>query len=181
MLETEGWSPGCDVSALEYQAAPISPLYLAYICPISPLYLAYISALEYQAALRTGRMNAVPMPSYGYEKSNAATERLARRAAAEASAKRALRGPQAASPPPTAEPAPSPAAKPAAKPKRHRLRHSDETASAAPKPPRPVAPDPAVPAAASKRGGVDAWLAMPGDGSEASSERDLVFVVDKSR
>jgi len=152
VLETEGWSPGCDVSALEYQAA-----------------------------LRTGRMNAVPMPSYGYEKSNAATERLARRAAAEASAKRALRGPQAASPPPTAEPAPSPAAKPAAKPKRHRLRHSDETASAAPKPPRPVAPDPALPAAASKRGGMDAWLAMPGDGSEASSERDLVFVVDKSR
>ena len=61
-------------------------------------------------------MNAVPMPSYGYEKSNAATERLARRAAAEASAKRALRGPQAAAPPPTAEPAPSPAAKPAASP-----------------------------------------------------------------
>jgi hypothetical protein len=144
VLETEGWSPGCDVSALEYQAA-----------------------------LRMGRMNAVPMPTYGYEKSNAATERLARRAAAEASA---LRGPEAASPPPTAEPAPSPAAKPAPKPKRH----SHETASAAQKPSRPVAPDPAVPAAASKRGGMDAWLAMPGDGSEASSERDLVFVVDKS-
>ena len=110
MLETEGWSPGCDVSALEYQAA-----------------------------LRMGRMNAVPMPTYGYEKSNAATERLARRAAAEASA---LRGPEAASPPPTAEPAPSPAAKPAPKPKRH----SHETASAAQKPSRPVAPDPAVPA-----------------------------------
>ena len=144
VLETEGWSPGCDVSALEYQAA-----------------------------LRMGRMNAVPMPTYGYEKSNAATERLARRAAAEASA---LRGPEAASPPPTAEPAPSPAAKPAPKPKRH----SHETASAAKKPSRPVAPDPAVPAAASKRGGMDAWLAMLGDGSEASSERDLVFVVDKS-
>ena len=35
VLETEGWSPGCDASALEYQAA-----------------------------LRMGRMDALPMPSY---------------------------------------------------------------------------------------------------------------------
>ena len=35
VLETADWSPGCDVSALEYQAA-----------------------------LRTGRMDALPMPMY---------------------------------------------------------------------------------------------------------------------
>jgi hypothetical protein len=163
VLETEGWSPGCDVSALEYQAA-----------------------------LRTGRMNALPMPTYGYEQSNAATERLARRAAAEASkAKRALRGPDVVSPPPTAKPVASPTAeptvkptvkptaklpaKPAAKPKRH----SDETGVAAERPSRPLAPDPAMSPASTDSGGRDAWLAMPGDGSETVSEREIVFVVDK--
>ena len=162
VLETEGWSPGCDVSALEYQAA-----------------------------LRTGRMNALPMPTYGYEQSNAATERLARRAAAEASkAKRALRGPDVALPPPTAKPVASPTAeptvkptvkptaklpaKPAAKPKRH----SDETAAAAERPSRRLAPDPATSPASTDSGGRDAWLAMPGVGSETGSEREIVFVVD---
>ena len=134
VLETEGWSPGCDVSALEYQASQ-----------------------------RTGRMNVVPMPSYGSAQMDAATERTSRRAAAEASrAERGSREPVHTSPPPTAKPR-----RAASSPKTEVTSHSDETgATSSERPSRRLAPDSIVPATRTKNVGRDSWQAMPGIGAQ---------------